>query len=96
MQDPIIQKARVQAESEAFHVSAAPKDVTAAELARMDLIEEQEGEDDIEAEEAMRSAEQTVKAVASTSTMEAPADKELHSFEIDPGQVSCFSYLLSP
>ncbi len=82
----MIQKARIQAEDEAFHVSAAPRDTTAAELARMDL-EEQEGDDDLEAEEAMRSAEQTVKAVAPSSAVELPADKELHSFEIDPGQV---------
>ena len=89
MQDSVIQNARVQAEDDAFHVSAAPKDVTAAELARMDLIAEQEGEDDLEAEEAMRSAEQTVRAVASTSNgIETPPDKELHSFEIDPSQVS--------
>lgn len=91
MQDPTIQKARIQSEDEAFHVSAAPKDTTAEELGRMDLVEAQEGDEDAEAEEAMRSAEQTVKAVASTSGLPALTDKELHSFEIDSGQVTLCS-----
>ena len=91
VQDAVIQKARVQSGDDAFHVSAAPKDTTAAQLAQMDLgMEEQEGDEDAEAQEAMRSVEQTVKAVASTSGADIPtaADKELHSFEIDPGQVT--------
>lgn len=87
LQDSVIQKARIQAEDEAFHVSAAPKDTTAAQLAQTDWIEEQDGDEDLEAEEAMRSMEQTARAVPSTSVTEEPADKELHSFEIDPGQV---------
>ena len=83
----MIEKATLHADDEAFHVSAAPQDTTAAELARMDLVADEEGEDDIEAEEAMRSMEQTVKEVASTSaTIEEPVKKELHSFEVDPTQ----------
>ena len=51
-------------------------------------MEIDEDEEDAEAEEAMRSAEQTVQAVASTSAAATrDVDKELHSFEIDPSQV---------
>lgn len=84
VQDPVIQKARVHPEAEAFNVSAAPKDTVAMDLTRMELDHE---EDDLEAEEAMRDAEQTVKAVASTSAPARDIDKELHSFEIEPSQV---------
>ena len=88
VQDSVIERARVHAEDEAFHVAAAPKDTTAAELARMDLGGDEDGDDDVEAEEAMRSIEQTVQDVASTgANIETPAEKELHSFEIDPSQV---------
>ena len=87
LQDSVIQKARIQAEDDAFHVSAAPKDVTAAQLADVDYVEEQPGDEDAEAWEAMRTAEQTVRAVASTSGAEVLPDKELHSFEIDSSQV---------
>ena len=82
----MIQKARIQSDDDGFHVSTAPQDVTAAELARTDFVEEA-GEEDAEAEEAMRSAEQTVKAIPSSSALSSAVDKELHSFEIDPSQV---------
>ena len=84
MQDPVIQKARVQSEDDAFNVSAAPKDTVALDLTRMEIEEDE----DLEAEEAMRDAEQTVKAVASTSAPSGDIDKELHSFEIHPNQVT--------
>ena len=52
-------------------------------------MEIDEGDEDAEAEEAMRSVEQTVQAVASTSAaVTRDVDKELHSFEIEPSQVT--------
>lgn len=75
----------MQSEDESFRVSAAPKDTIAADLTRMEV--EEDDDNDTEAEEAMRSAEQTVKAVPSTSAPAADVDKELHSFEIDASQV---------
>ena len=90
LQDSVIQKARVQTEGDSFHVSAAPRDSTAADLTRMGI---DEGDEDAEAEEAMRSIEQTVQAVASTSAAATrDVDKELHSFEIDPSQVMTIAF----
>jgi len=98
-QDSVIQKARVQSVDDAFHVTAAPKDHTAVELARMDLDGE---EDDFEAEEAMRSLEQVGASAAAASAAAvgeplaevAAPEKELHSFEIDASQVG--SWCLHP
>lgn len=50
-------------------------------------MEDESGDGDAEAEEAMRTAEQTVTAVTSTSTLTNAVEKELHSFEIDSSQV---------
>lgn len=80
----MIQKARVMSEDDDFRVSAAPKDMTAAELTRMELEEEDE---DAEAEEAMRDAEKAVRSVAPTVAPAHDVDKELHSFEVEAAQV---------
>ena len=89
LQDPVIQKARVTEEDEAFKVSKGLKDSTAADLARVTSEELEPEDEDAEAEEAMRSAQQTIHPVPSTSEPTPEADKELHSFEIEPSQVRC-------
>ena len=83
-QDPVIQKARLQP-GDQFRVSTAPQDRTADFIAEMDY----EGED-AEAVEAMHAAENAVQSAGPSLVPADEIDKELHSFEVDPGQVHPF------
>lgn len=105
VQDDVISRARVvRGSANDFHVSHAPRDQTAMELARVDTAEPiddpendadpaalQRAEDQPEGANARPGGTDQASAAAAALAMDLDPDRQLHSFEIDSAQVCCAS-----